>query len=267
MENSFYRFKVGDFQCTVLSDGYLMIPPPPGSSGQKGGEQGQKTDISCLYIDTGTHQVLVDTGCGQGFQSTTGFLLQNMRAAGIKPADVDRIIITHGHSDHTGGSFDKEGRPVFPNARHIIAKSEWECLVNRPESSHLTPLFATARQAFLSKPQRFEMVGDKAEVISGIKLTTAPGHSPGHALLEISSRGQELLCIGDLIHLDLEFQRPSYLSFLDINPEQAIQSRNEVFAQAAETKRKVFACHFDFPGVGYIVRKGSGFGWEPVDTR
>ncbi len=264
MENNFYRFKVGDFQCTVLSDGYLVIPPPPGSTGSKETGQGQKTDISCLHINTGTHQVLIDTGCGPGFEVTAGKLPQSLKAAGINPADIDRIIITHGHSDHAGGSFDKEGRPVFPKARHIIAKSEWECLVNRPESSHLTPLFAAARQAFLSKKENFVMAGDKEEVLPGIQLTTAPGHSPGHALLEITSRGQKLLCIGDIIHINLEFQQPDYLAFLDFSPEQAVRSRNKVFEQAVKDKRLIFACHFDFPGVGHIVKKGSGFGWEPA---
>jgi glyoxylase-like metal-dependent hydrolase (beta-lactamase superfamily II) len=261
MENTFHRFRAGEFNCTVISDGWLMIPPPPGSSGQ---EQGQKTDISCLFIDTGKHKVLIDTGFGLEAQTTAGKLLENMRAAGIKPAEIDRIIFTHGHMDHVGGTFDKQGRANFPNARYIISKDEWGCLENRPEASHLTQLFSTARQRFLTIPGQFERAENNSEVLPGIKLTAAPGHSPGNALLEITSGAQKLLCIGDIIHINFEFQRPDYLAWLDVAPDQALIVRNAIFEQAVKSKRLIFACHFDYPGLGYIVKKGAGFGWQPV---
>jgi glyoxylase-like metal-dependent hydrolase (beta-lactamase superfamily II) len=146
----------------------------------------------------------------------------------------------------------------------MYIKDEWECLEKRPENSQLTHLFSTARQRFLAISEQFEKAENNTEVLPGIKLMPAPGHSPGNALLEITSAAQKLLCIGDIIHINIEFQRPDYLAWLDVAPDQALSVRNEIFDQAAKARRLIFACHFDYPGLGHIVKKGAGFAWRPV---
>ncbi|MFQ6115833.1 MAG: MBL fold metallo-hydrolase [bacterium] len=80
---------------------------------------------TCLLINTGRYQVLVDTGAG-GLVPSTGNLLQNLRMEGIDPEDIDTVIITHGHPDHIGGNTDSEGKPAFPSARYVMWKHEWD---------------------------------------------------------------------------------------------------------------------------------------------
>ena len=259
------RFTFGQFECLVINDGTLIVPDsiPQGSSGRTEAPQGQKMDISCLFVNTGKQKILVDTGCGSGFMATTGNLVRNLQAEGISCAEIDTIIHTHGHLDHVGGSFDASGRPVFVNAHYIVLKKEWECWVTRPEKSQLEGLFVAARRYYLPIPERFSLVEDGAEVMPGIKLILAPGHTPGNAMLEISSGVKKLLCLGDMIHAPLEFTDPARYSFLDITPDQAIRTRIQVLSEAAKSGMSVFACHFPFPGLGHVVQKGAVLSWRP----
>jgi glyoxylase-like metal-dependent hydrolase (beta-lactamase superfamily II) len=229
------RFKLGKFECLVVNDGSLIVPDamPENSSGRPDMSKGQKMDICCLLVDTGEHKILIDTGCGSWFQPTTGQLVKNLEAEGIKCADVDIIIHTHGHMDHVAGSFNSAGQPVFPRARYIAAKKEWECWVTQPERIQLRPMFNNARKYYLPIPEQFELVEDQAEPFPGFRFIAAPGHTPGSIALEISSGQKHLLCIGDIIHAPLEFTEPAHFSFLDVDPEQAIRTRSQILCAAA----------------------------------
>jgi glyoxylase-like metal-dependent hydrolase (beta-lactamase superfamily II) len=191
--------------------------------------------------------------------------VKNLEAAGIKCEYIDRIIFTHGHIDHVGGSFDSRGRPVFPNARYMATAREWECWLTRPERSELQSMFLVpARKNLLPIPDQFDLVKDDAEILPGIKLVAAHGHTPGNVMVEISSEGQRLLCIGDIIHSQTEFVDPAYLSLFDIDPEQALKTRAQVLSDVAESGTLVFACHLPFPGLGHIMRHEGVFAWRPI---
>ena len=263
MKTSF-RFNIGKFECLAVTDGTIMVPgPPEDPSGMPGLKNATEMDVISLFINTGRNKVLVDTGCGDGFQSTTGRLAANLEAAGIRCSDIDRVIITHGHLDHAGGSFDSRDRDVFPNARYMVAGKEWECWVNRPERTQLRHLFSAARRYFLPIPDRFDLLDDNTGALPGIKLMLAPGHTPGNSVLEISSEGQTLFCLGDTLHARIEFTEPGHYSFLDVDPEEAIRSRTQVPARLEKTGTLVFACHFPFPGLGRIVKRGTVLDWQP----
>jgi glyoxylase-like metal-dependent hydrolase (beta-lactamase superfamily II) len=265
MVETFFRFNIGKWECASVSDGSLVVPGPPSdSSGKPDLQQGQRMDIVCLFINTGKKKILIDSGCGSGFQSTTGHLLKNMEEAGIKRDEIDVVIYTHGHLDHVGGSFDSQGRAVFSKARFMAARKEWECWQNRLEREQLRQLFAAARKNCLVIPERFDLVEDNTEALPGIKLILAPGHTAGNSILEISAGGDQLLCIGDLVHSQVEFTRPDFYSFLDVDIEQAIQSRIQVLTQAARSGRLVFACHFPFPGLGHIKLEKEVLTWQPL---
>jgi glyoxylase-like metal-dependent hydrolase (beta-lactamase superfamily II) len=266
MSDAVFQFKVGKYECAAVTDGYLVVPgpPPAGGSGKPDMQHGQKMDVISLLIDTGSKKILIDSGCGDAFQSTTGQLLQNLKEAGIRPADIDVVIYTHGHMDHVAGSFDKQGQCVFSRARFMAARREFEWWKTGKERAQLQPMFAAARKNCLTMPERFDLIEDNAEALPGIRLMLAPGHTPGNSILEISSDGQRLLCIGDLAHSQIEFTRPDFYSFLDVDPEEAIRSRNQVLTQAAGSGILVLASHFPFPGLGHIKMENGLITWQPI---
>jgi glyoxylase-like metal-dependent hydrolase (beta-lactamase superfamily II) len=265
MDKTAFSFNIGQFECQIISDGYIKVPDPPPqiSSGQTEIRHGEIIDVNCLFINSGNHKILVDTGCGEGFQATAGKLVQNLEAAGIKRSEIDTIIYSHGHLDHVGGSFEINGGLVFPNARYMVSEKEWECWVTKPERSQIQRMFAGARKNLLPIPEQFQLVKDKTEVLPGIKLQIAPGHTPGNSLLDIFSSSDNLLCVADMIHSSLEFTHPEYYTFLDVYPEQAVQTRNQILSEVSKSGRLIFACHMPFPGLGFIKQKADSFSWQP----
>jgi glyoxylase-like metal-dependent hydrolase (beta-lactamase superfamily II) len=255
MAEAGFHYSVGEIDCTIFSDGTLVT---------EGAENEDVFGLNCILIDTGEHKILVDTGCGEGFQSTAGHLVENLEAAGIRREDIDRIIITHGHVDHAAGCSDSKGKPVFPDTRYITSESEWACWLTPPGDNKLHNMFFdSARRNLIPNRDRFDLVKDNAEVLPGIRLVPAPGHTPGNSMVEISSGNNRLLCIGDIIHSHIEFTDPEYLALFDVMPEQAIETRNRIFTEIAGAGTPVFACHFQFPGLGHIIHQEGVFYWQP----
>ncbi len=266
MAETSFHFNLGKFGCIIVSDGTIIVPdrPSPKPTTPAHIQNGKVMDVLCLFIDTGKQTVLVDTGCGNSFQSTAGKLVQNLKLEGINSTDINTIIYTHGHADHLGGSFDSKGRAVFPNARHAVLRKEWEHWANGSDKSKNWFMFASARKTLLLSPDQFDLIEDNSEVLPGFKLINAFGHTPGNAILEISSGTKQLLCIGDLVHTQFEFSHPEYYSFLDSEPEQAINSRAKFLSQIAKSGILTFGCHFPFPGLGYLSQQGNALEWQPI---
>ena len=267
MNSTTFGLDIGRFKCTVVSDGTISVPGPlpPGSSIRPEERPHEVMDVTCLLIQQGQRKILIDTGCGNVFQSSAGKLLQNLLKEGINPADIDTIIYTHGHPDHVGGTFDSEGKPVYPHARQVVSRKEWECWAG-PETGPNGRMFNIARKNLLPIPDQFDLAEDNSEVMTGIKLVPASGHTLGGVMIEISSGRDKLLCIGDLIHSQLEFTQPEYYSFLDSAPAEAIRLRTEGLAEIAKAGVLVFACHFPFPGIGHIVQKAGLLSWQPIQV-
>ena len=270
-----YRFNIGHFECLVINDGMLWIPGIENLNlpSQYYIQPEQISTVLCLFIRTGEHSILIDTGCGAGQHSGVGKLLQNLQTEGIKCAEIDTVILSHGHPDHIGGNTDAEGRLVFPNARYIMSQEEWEFLTANPDLTQLN-IEESGRQTILASVQknlipiqdRLDLVDRDREILSGIELIKAPGHSPGHIVLVISSDTEQLLCTGDLFRQPLELTQPDLYISSDFAPEQAIRTRNQIIDRIIASNMLVFACHFPFPGLGHIVPKGEAWLWQPIET-
>jgi glyoxylase-like metal-dependent hydrolase (beta-lactamase superfamily II) len=224
------------------------------------------TPYTYLYVKTRQHRVLVDMGAGD-LAPSTGKLLQSMEAAGLSPAEVDTVAITHAHPDHIGGALDDAGKPVYTNARYYICKDEWDFWFSDVATAKVPEWFVTvARKNLEPIREQVSLVEGECEIVPDIRVRPAPGHTPGHMVVEVSSAGRLLLYIGDTVVHPLHLEHPDWLPIYDIAPEQAALSKNAVFDRAAAEKALVVGQHFPpFPSLGHVAKKGEGWQWQPID--
>ena len=290
MSTERYRFKVGTFGCIVVSDGthvyehpaQLLFANAPEKNLERvlrrhGIDPAQWTEWASPYpglvIDTGDHNVLIDTGAG-GALPGTGELIPNLQAEGIEPGEIDTVILTHGHADHIGGNTDHEGHPAFPNARYVMWKDEWAFwAADEPDLSSMPfpeaikeLLITVAHDNLRALRDRFDLVECETEIVPGIHVLATPGHTPGHMAVIVSSGDEELVCVSDTaLHL-IHLEQPAWYAAVDLAPEQALASRRRLMERAAAGNALVQAFHFPFPGLGHILPQGEVWGWQPVAT-
>jgi glyoxylase-like metal-dependent hydrolase (beta-lactamase superfamily II) len=222
----------------------------------------------CLYVDTGEHRVLVDTGAGN-LAPTTGKLIQNLWANGITPEDIDTVIITHVHPDHAGGITDDNGKLLFPEARYFLWQDEWDFWTSGQAEKTLDEhsgavLLQIARKNLPPIKERMELVDRETEIVPGIQTISTPGHTPGHMALMVSSGSEQLLCISDVVLHPIHLEQPDWSCIFDIDPGQVSVTRRRLLDKAATEKILVSAFHFPFPGLGYVVPQGKTWNWQPI---
>ncbi|HUT69808.1 MAG TPA: MBL fold metallo-hydrolase [Desulfatiglandales bacterium] len=292
MSKETFRFEIGKLECTAVSDGTFtyappIFPPPAillfANAPTEPLEQALvehnlqpeqwvewTSPYICLVVNTGDHLVLVDTGAG-GLAPTTGRLLQNLKAGGIAPVDIDTVILTHGHPDHIGGNTDAEGKAAFPNARYVVWKEEWDFWTSGQAEQRLDEhvkevLLKSARENLPPIQGQVDLINRDTEIVPGIRAVAAPGHTPGHMALEISSEGEQLLCVSDTALHPIHLEQPEWYAVVDLIPEQVVTTRRRLLTMAAARKALVLAFHFPFPGLGRVVQKGDGWKWRPMET-
>jgi glyoxylase-like metal-dependent hydrolase (beta-lactamase superfamily II) len=227
-----------------------------------------------LLINTGQHQVLVDTGAGD-FAPTTGKLIPNLQAEGIAPEDIDRVILTHCHMDHIGGTVDSEGKPAFPNARYIMWKDEWDFWTSEKATAAVTKLkieHKHLKEGLITIPRnnlppiqdQLDLIDHETEIVPGIRVVAAPGHTPGHMAVAVTSEGEQLLYISDTVIHPIHLERPDWYSAVAIDPKQVVATRRRILERVAAEKTLVHASHFPFPGLGYVIQKGEGWKWQGI---
>ena len=285
--NGFYRFKIGDFQATVISDGYGPIPVGPIFA--MNASEAELAPVlkanfmppviqvtnNPLVVDTGRERILVDTGFGEKigppFGSFPG-LEENLRRAGITPESIDLVVISHCHLDHIGGLVAKSGAPAFPRGQFVFVDTEWNYWTgNRYESEvNSSPMPDPFKQATLAAAENLPPVADRSrfvkqggEITSGVHYVAAPGHSPSHAAILFTSGNEQFMHMGDIAHNPVtSLQHPEWTPLFDYEPAQAIKSRKAILDRVATDGVMVMGYHFPFPAIGHVVRHGTAYRWE-----
>ncbi|MFK3738669.1 MBL fold metallo-hydrolase [Massilia sp. TN1-12] len=275
------RVMLGDFEITPLSDGTADLPmdqllkQPADATRATLSKNFLKlpleTSTNAFLVNTGSKLVLVDTGSGAYFGPTLGKLLNNLKAAGYQPEQVDEIYITHMHPDHVGG-LAADGKRVFPNATLRAAKADADYWLNKANEAKAPAdkkgFFGPAQASITPYIQagKFKPIEGDGELVPGITALAAPGHTPGHTIYQVQSRGQKLLLIGDLIHVStVQMDNPQVTIGFDSDEKAAYAARKKNFDQAAKEGELVGAGHLQFPGLGHLVVQGKGYRWVPVN--
>lgn len=287
------RFQHGAFACTVVTDGILEMGParvnfPTADPAEVDAlltdyymsTENVRLNDNILVVDTGEQLVQFDSGVGvdpdygRGFFGVkTGQTIPNLRRAGIEPADIDIVAITHTHPDHVWGLVDPAGTPLYPNARIAVSREDFDYWTNLDNirddmTQHLKDHFTGARKNLLpyADQDRIIWVGDGDEIVPGIRAIGTPGHSPGHIVYEITSEGETIVCWGDLCHhYVLLLQRPEWSFQFDYDKPAATAQRHRIYDFVASNRHAVLAYHFPFPGLGHLRKDTTGYNWQPIE--
>jgi glyoxylase-like metal-dependent hydrolase (beta-lactamase superfamily II) len=279
----FYNFKHGDMQISVVSDG-----PLPFGDGRKTmhelsmEEMAKRLEANFLpadnmvleqnitVVNNGSKLVVFDTGMGASkmFGDTTGRLPKNLVAAGINPADVDAVVISHCHPDHAGGLVDAAGKSVFPNAQVFVNETDYNFWTDEAKLSNegLKPLVELARANLLPHKDKITFIKGGQEIITGITTIDAPGHTPGHTAFMLNSANKPLALTCDAGHHYVLFLETPRIEFsYDIDPKLAVQSRLKMWDMLSADRIPFIAYHFPFPGLGNIAKTGNEtYHWFPT---
>lgn len=282
--NSFHKFKLGKLDLFVISDGHILFENvQPGFAPEIEKDVVSKAleneflstkqvdlAINILVIKNGQKTILIDSGCGYHFGKSSGWLPENLTAAGIKPEDVTDVILSHAHPDHLGGLVKEDGKPVFPKADiHIsgIEKDFW--LSSHPDfsKSKVKPELAEfvtkiAQETLQSLKSKLHFFKDGDTILDCSRIKLAPGHTPGHTVVNVFSDEEELFHVADLVHsAPLVIAHPDWGFEGDSDFELAIVTRKKVLQELAEGRKMIFSSHLPWPGLGHVRKHEDGFDW------
>lgn len=266
-----HRFAIGAFEAAMVRDGDITLPHDGSilAVGQPRADvdallqaEGLATDplqlsIQGLLVTAGERVMLFDTGAGAASFADGGRFPQSLRAAGVEPAQVTDVFISHAHGDHVGGLVDGNGQPAFPNATVRLSEPEWAAM--QADAGQAALVQAIASQVDTFAP-------GAGDVVPGVDAVAVDGHTPGHSAYLVKDGDARLLYIGDAAHHHvISVRRPRWTIQFDGDAPVAEASREALLARAADEGLAIASPHFPFPGVGRIERREDGsFAWVPA---
>ncbi|MCH8282004.1 MAG: MBL fold metallo-hydrolase [Chloroflexi bacterium] len=275
------KINIGNVEITSLSDGALefdlcnFFPEIPSES-WSGYEQyltperHVRFNLACFLVRSEGRTILVDTGLGakpaDAPETPWGELLNSFRDNGVRPDEIDMVVMTHLHRDHVGWNLqsqDGKYTPTFPRARYYFSAKDWE-------ASH-DPQFQAER--FTNAPEcvwpleelgLMELMDGEYTLTSELTTLPTPGHTPGHMSIMISSQGQRGLILGDVLHNVVQVHEIDWVSRADMDPEQTRATRRSLVERLEREGTTVAAIHLPAPGFGKILISEGRRYWQAL---
>jgi glyoxylase-like metal-dependent hydrolase (beta-lactamase superfamily II) len=287
-----YRYKVGDYEVTVVTDGAATFPLP-----DKFVVNASKDDVSAqlekqhldpakltvpftpIVINTGSKLVLLDTGYGEAAATkpgaTTGQVTANMKASGIDPKDIDIVLISHFHGDHVNGLLNADNKLAYTNAEVMVPSVEWKYWMDDGEMSRapegrMQGLFKSNRAIFDAIGRKVTQYDWNKDVLPGMTAIGTPGHTPGHTSYVLSSGNSKLFIQSDVTNVPALFvSNPGWHAGYDQDGAMAEATRRKTYDMIVAEKLPVQGFHYPFPGIGHLEKSGDGYRlvpapWSPV---
>lgn len=266
-----HAFRIGGLAAFAVRDGALELPNdgktvglghPPAEVGALLAAAGQPRDrvalsVQPLVVKAGARVLLFDAGFGDPAHG--GLLVRSLALAGIAPASITDVFVSHAHTDHVGGLIDHAtGHLAFPAATIHLTSAEWAAL--RAEAA----TDAEARTLVAAITPAVAAFEPGAQLLPEVTAVDTHGHTAGHASYDIASNGEHLFYLGDVAHsFVISVQRPAWPIEFDGDAALAAQVRHDTLAHLAATHARVFAFHFPFPGLGTFAADGDAWIWQP----
>jgi glyoxylase-like metal-dependent hydrolase (beta-lactamase superfamily II) len=284
-----HRYKVGEIEVTVLTDGFRMAPVDGNYLVNASAEDlakalaaaGLPTDkmknsYSPIVLSTAGKRVLFDTGNGQAAAAQSnnerGTLNANLAAAGIDRNSINVVVISHFHADHVNGLLMPDNSKAFPNAEILVPEVEWKFWMDDGEMSRaskgrMTELFQNNRRVFDALGRKVTPYAWDKEIVPGVTAVGTPGHSIGHTSYIVASGGKKVFVQSDVCNNVAVFAPyPDWHGFFDQDPLEAAATRRRVYDMLVAEKLPVQGYHFPYPALARIEKAGNGYRVVPVNS-
>ncbi|RUX20022.1 MBL fold metallo-hydrolase [Mesorhizobium sp. M2A.F.Ca.ET.042.01.1.1] len=279
----FYKYKVGSLEVTAVYDGIWRKPHDPAfikdvsvdDTKAALAKAGLTTEfmpipLTVVVLKMNGRTIMMDAGSGVGqWQANATHLPANMKAAGIDYKAIDTILISHFHPDHVWGLMEKgTNDPVFPDAELIVNATEYKWWTDPSRLAKLPEGRKPAGKRIAEnfpKWKNWKLVDDGAEVVPGIRLMAAPGHTPGHSVYHVDAGAEQFLVSADTMYVPaLLAPHPEWQGAYDQDGPMAIATRHRIIDQVIAGNVRICGSHFPFPGTGSFVKDGNAYAFTPT---
>ncbi len=276
--------RIGDVEISLMSDGFIRVDGG-GMFGLVPRVMWEKKhpaddlnrvgmDVKSLLIKDGEHNIVVDCGYGSKMShrtrqvmgiERTGELPERLREQGIELSQVDLVINTHLHSDHSGGDTVQQGDqlfPTFPNASYVVQEGEWEDANHTNERTRAT--YLPENLLPLWENRRLELIEGDTQITPHVRCILTPGHTPHHQSILIESEGQKALYTADVSPFAVHMERLAWVAAYDLEPMRSIETRREIQRWAVEERVLLIFPHDPEIGMGYLHYDSGRYWVDPL---